>query len=80
MIPQSSELTGLSAPHEEHGQAFQPPKAAGWMSQELVEQTRQLWSRIYGRILSEQDAIEILTTVHRLAEVVLAAQQQRRPL
>jgi hypothetical protein len=45
----------------------------GWVSPELLERTRTLWSRRYGRILSAAEALEILRNVRRLAEVVSEA-------
>jgi len=43
---------------------------ASWMSKELVEKTRAVWSKVYGRSVSEFEAVQILRNVKRLAELV----------
>ena len=47
-----------------------------WMTHELVAETRTVWSRAYGRDVSESEAMEILTNVKRLAEVLIKVQQR----
>jgi hypothetical protein len=42
-----------------------------WLSPERIAETRRFWSRAYGRVISDDDAIEILTNVRGLAEVLL---------
>ena len=45
--------------------------ARPWMSRELVEETRCVWSPRYGRQLNDDEVIEILTNVQRLAESLI---------
>jgi hypothetical protein len=48
-----------------------PPE---WMSDELIADTRRVWSSAYGRVISADEAVEILRNVRRLAEVLVRAQ------
>jgi len=41
--------------------------APGWIPYELLNQTREVWSRHYQRKVSVQEAVEILKPVRRLA-------------
>jgi len=47
------------------------------MSVERVAETRRVWSMAYGRVISEDEAVEILTNVRRLAEVLLRAEEEK---
>jgi len=47
-----------------------------WLTDELVAETRRVWSKAYARVISAEEAIEILTNVRRLAEVLLRAEQE----
>lgn len=47
-----------------------------WMTDEWVQNTRGIWSQAYGREVSEDEALEILTNVKRLAEVLLDVQRR----
>lgn len=44
-----------------------------WVSESLFMETRRVWSRAYGREVSDTEAIEILVNVRRLAETLLNA-------
>lgn len=46
------------------------------MTDELVRETRQVWSQAYEREVSEDEAMEILTNVKRLAEVLIDVQRR----
>ena len=48
------------------------------MSDELVAETRRVWSTVYGRVLSSEEAVEILKNVRRYTEVVLLAKPEAR--
>ncbi|HNS23146.1 MAG: hypothetical protein KA191_13065 [Verrucomicrobia bacterium] len=54
-----------------------PPRPA-WISDALLTSTIELWSRAYGHPLGENDAIEILENVGRLAEALLDAKRRMR--
>jgi hypothetical protein len=49
---------------------------AEWMSDELIADTRRVWSAAYGRVISTDEAVEILNNVRRLADVMLRAQRE----
>lgn len=52
------------------------PLSLAWMTDELITETRQVWSRAYGRVLSAEEAVEILANVKRFAEVLLSVQRE----
>jgi len=60
------ELTGNLVPPEQ-----------GWITGELVEDTRRVWSKRYGRLITPEEAVEILVNVKNVAEAFLKA--MRRP-
>ena len=64
-----------SRDHEESGEISIPDKAmplsAEWVSEELLLQTRNIWSQAYKRVISIDEAIEILMNVKRVAEVLI---------
>lgn len=51
------------------------PLSTQWLSDERVAETRRVWSKAYGRVISEEEAVEILMNVRRLAEVLLIAEE-----
>ena len=75
----SRELTGLSCPDEE-GVAGQRrnrrPVSMAWIPDKLLAKTIDVWSVNYGRPISEDEAVEILMNVKRLAEVLLEARKE----
>lgn len=40
-----------------------------WMTPELIQQTVRVWSAEIGRHIAEREAVEILRSVKRLAEI-----------
>ena len=44
-----------------------------WVSESLFMETRRVWTRAYGREVSDCEVIEILVNVRRLAETLLNA-------
>jgi hypothetical protein len=44
-----------------------------WMTDELVADTRRVWSQAYRRVIAIEEAIEILMNVRRFAETMLRA-------
>ena len=46
-----------------------------WLSDERIAEARRVWSKAYGRVISGDEAIEILMNVRRLAEVLLRAEE-----
>lgn len=53
------------------GAAAGRPLSLAWITDELLAHTREVWSRAYGRPVSEDEAIEMLLNVKRLAETLL---------
>ena len=49
----------------------------GWINGELIEDTRRVWSKRYGRVIAVEEAVEILVNVKKVAEAFLKA--MRRP-
>ena len=47
------------------------------LSEARIAEARRVWSKAYGRVLDEQEAIEILLNVRRLAEALLRAEEER---
>ena len=50
------------------------PLSIEWLSDERIAEARRVWSKAYGRVISEDEVVEILTNVRRLAEVLLRAE------
>ena len=76
------EQTGFPHDVEHHdpvpGADSRRPLSIAWISDELIEETRRVWSPMYGRAISADEAVEILMIVKRFAEVLLRAGQQER--
>ena len=73
------ESTGLTAPDEEGVTGLERdrrPLSMAWISDELLAKTIDVWSRNYGRPISEDEAVEILMNVKRFAEVLLEARKE----
>ena len=51
------------------------PLSVAWISEALLAKTRRVWSKAYGRPISTEEAVEILTNVKRLAEVLVKAKR-----
>jgi hypothetical protein len=49
----------------------------GWITGELIEDTRLVWSKRYGRVITVGEAVEILVNVKKVAEAFLKT--MRRP-
>jgi hypothetical protein len=47
------------------------------LSEERIAEARRVWSKAYGRVISDDEAIEILTNVRRLAEVLLRSAEEK---
>ena len=54
-----------------------PPRPA-WIPDALLAETVEVWSEAYGKPMTEDDAIEILRNVRRLAEALLDAKREMR--
>lgn len=80
-MPTSPELAGLRAPTGHHGpepgSVTARPLSTQWLSEERIAEARRVWSKAYGRVISDDEAIEILMNVRRLAEVLLRAEEEK---
>jgi hypothetical protein len=56
------------------------PLSAQWISEELLLETRKLWSKAYKRVISIDEAIEILMNVKQVAEVLVKMQKGNNSL
>ncbi len=68
--------TGHTGPEPDSGGAR--PLSTRWLSDERIDEARRVWSKAYGRVISQDDAVEILTNVRRLAEVLLRAEEEKQ--
>jgi hypothetical protein len=72
---QSTDITGLSTDNPHSGvvtaEGRLRPQSLAWIGEDLLRHTREVWTKAYGRPVSEYEAIEMLLNVKRLAEVVL---------
>ena len=71
-------LTGQTSPDVAHGVGEPPerPLSLAWVTDELLARTREVWSKAYGRVVSAEEAVEILRNVKSLAEVLLHARKE----
>jgi len=80
-VPSSQHLAGFPAPTGHHGpesgSVAERPLSMHWISEERIAEARRVWSKAYGRVISEEEAIEILMNVRRLAEVLLRAEEEK---
>ncbi|WP_425614204.1 hypothetical protein NA78x_004066 [Anatilimnocola sp. NA78] len=76
------ELAGLSGTTGHHGHEPGPdgvrPLSTQWLSDERISEARRVWSKAYGRVISDDEAVEILMNVRRLAEILLHAEEEKR--
>lgn len=54
------------------------PASQAWISDELIAETRRVWLKEYGRIVTDAEAVEILSNFKRLAEVLLRRKAGQR--
>lgn len=70
-----AELTGFPRPKSAYCDTLEAaslrPLSLAWITDELLAYTRDVWSRHLGRDVSEDEAIEMLLNVKRLAETIL---------
>lgn len=80
MVSSSAQLAGLPATTGHHGleSVNDRPLSMQWLSDERIAEARRVWSKAYGWVISDDEAIEILMNVRRLAEVLLNAEEVKR--
>lgn len=76
----TADPTGLPAPESQPQCAPNtPPERAlstAWVSDELLAETRDVWSEAYGHEIDDAEAMEILMNVKRLGEVLMKARKE----
>jgi hypothetical protein len=82
-VPISPQLAGFSTHTGYHspepGPADVRPLSTQWLSDERIAEARHVWSKAYGRVISVDEAVEILMNVRRLAEVLLRVEEEKKP-
>jgi len=66
--------TGHLRAHEESGHpagSRRRPLSADWITDELVAETRRVWSRYLRRVVTDEEAIEMLINVRNAALAIL---------
>jgi hypothetical protein len=56
--------------------ASRRPLSEAWITDDLVLYTQRVWSKAYGRVISPDEAVEILLNVKRLAEVLMKVDEE----
>lgn len=64
--------TQCDSPSAVSVRAFHP-----WITDELFADTRRVWSKAYGRVLSDEEVVEILCNVRRMAEAIMFSRRRR---
>ena len=79
-MPSSPQPTGFPPPTGHNGPVLDSgdvrPLSMQWLTDERIAEARRVWSMAYGRVISQDEAVEILTNVRRLAEVLLRAEEE----
>ena len=72
-MPSSPKLAGFQPPNGHHGPGLGTvavrPLSTQWLSDEQIAETRRVWSKAYGRVISDEEAIEILNTAYLAGRV-----------
>jgi hypothetical protein len=77
-LAKSAGFTRENEHHDEVPEADRRrPLCMAWITDELIDETRKVWSPEYGRVLSADEAVEILMNVKRLAEMLMKIQRER---
>ena len=66
-----------NAENREELTGYLKPSGQGWITDDLIEDTRRVWSKQYGRLIAPDEAVEILVNVKKVAEAFMKA--MRRP-
>ena len=75
-------MTGLYATTRhsgvEPGQVTDRPLSLQGLTDGRIAEARRVWSQAYGRVISDEEALEILRNVRRLAEVLWNAAEEQQ--
>ena len=69
----SPEFSGLTP---KNALTIHGPLSAAWISDELLQRTRDVWSKLAGREVSADEAVEILINIKSLAEFLLNTKEE----
>ncbi len=79
-MPSSAQLAGFPSPTGHHGPEPGPVAerllSTAGLSAERIAEARRVWSKAYGRVISDDEAVEILTNVRRLAEILVRGKDE----
>ncbi|WP_145376705.1 hypothetical protein [Symmachiella dynata] len=79
-MPSSPHMPGFLPPNRHTGPETDSggvrPLSTQWLSDERIAEARRVWSKAYGRVISQDEAVEILMSARRLAEVFLSAEEE----
>ncbi len=64
--------TPCDLPRAADVRAFHP-----WISDDLFAETRRVWSKAYGRIISDEEVVKILVNARRMAEAIMYSRRRR---
>lgn len=67
------DLTGFPAENPAHWGSSRRPLSLAWISDELIAETRRVWSKHLRRVVTEDEAVEMLVNVRAAAVAILAA-------
>ncbi len=72
--PESPGFPGEIEQHEGGRRASsEVPLSAGWITEDLLRETRQVFTNAYGRVVTAEEAVEILMNIRRLACALIKA-------
>ncbi len=54
------------------------PLSLAWVTDELLAETKDVWSEVYGRPIDDAEAIEILVNTKRFVQVLVEATRGQR--
>lgn len=78
-MPNPPHSTGFPRHPEVQGQGESPeettaggrPLALAWITDDLIKEHQRIWSRMYRRVITEEEAVEIIMNIRGFAEAVL---------
>ena len=80
-VDSAASLAGFPPTTGHHGPEPEPadvrPLSMAWITDDLLAETRRVWSKAEGRVIADEEAIEILMNVRRFAETMLRAEEQQ---
>lgn len=68
------ELSGA----DRSGPSTDQPITPAWVSEQLLADTIDVWSRAYDRPVATEEALEILANVRRFCELLIQAKEERK--